>query len=212
MKCLNKTLAMFLVVTIVAVFTVATIFVIVSNNALYADDYESNYSTELDETVTDELDETELDELDETEIDELDETVTDEDNTLEYYQFHTLNFSDFLTKEQINIETQFMENFIIEFIPDYNKDKSNTPFDTAMSYLWHFLDSNGSYEGSDIIMHYDNMPFDETITEPMRIAVKMLEVTLLDFFETTYLARGYIPGGEQQRANTWFRRPLVLDN
>ena len=171
--------------TILLTLTIALLIFIKSNNEIYADIYETNETVEY----------------------EKDNIAEDIPVQTELY---ILNFSDFLTKEQLSIGQDFIENVLIEFGITH---ENNTAFTLVTEYMWHILRQLGTEEDiSNFIIEYDNMPFDETTIDPIRIIVKMIEIYYLDFFEATYLARGELPGGEQQRENTWFRRPLVLNN
>ena len=118
---------------------------------------------------------------------------------------YLLDFLDFITQEQYDIAMDFID---AEF-PGLRYADFGT-HDVIMSYKVHLLESFGWEGASDFVMAYDILPFDENVTDPTRILVKMMEVVFLDFLETSYLYRGYMPGGEASRSNTLFRRPLVL--
>ena len=121
---------------------------------------------------------------------------------------YLLDFLDFVTQEQYDIAMDFIDT---EF-PGLRHGDFGT-HDVIMSYIVHLLESFFGWEGaSDFVMAYDTLPFDENVSDPTRILVKMMEVVFLDFLETSYLYRGYMPGGEQSRSNTLFRRPLVLND
>ena len=119
---------------------------------------------------------------------------------------YLLDFLDFITQEQYDIAMDYINT---EF-PGLRYTDFGT-HDVIMSYIIHIKQSLGWEGASEHVMAYDILPFDENVTDPMRILVKMMEVVYLDFFETSYLARGYMPGGEASRSHTLFRRPLVLN-